>query len=207
MKNLFGCFLLLYFQATLWAQTDAPVPENGKCYAKCTLVDKVEVVGQTYPVFTGRGPTQVDLDTLQWTEEAHTEWVKKRAEPNCRSANPEDCLIWCLVQVPAQTRSAVVVRDTAQTKDYVWEDFSTKTLVERRNEVKLCEVLCGERVTADVVLQLRKALRSNGYETTESGNQLDTGLKDQVQRYQFDQGLPIGGLNFETLDSLGISVR
>ncbi|MDA9774233.1 hypothetical protein N9B82_04675 [Saprospiraceae bacterium] len=26
-----------------------------------------------------------------------TKWVKKKADKNCRSANPEDCLVWCLV--------------------------------------------------------------------------------------------------------------
>jgi hypothetical protein len=33
---------------------------------------------------------------------ADTKWVKKIATENCRSANPDDCLVWCLVNTPAQ---------------------------------------------------------------------------------------------------------
>jgi hypothetical protein len=31
-----------------------------------------------------------------------TKWVKKKADFNCLSANPDDCLVWCLVEVPAE---------------------------------------------------------------------------------------------------------
>ncbi|NNE38120.1 MAG: hypothetical protein HKN08_07425, partial [Gammaproteobacteria bacterium] len=36
---------------------------------------------------------------------ATTKWVKRRADRNCLSANPDDCLVWCLVEVPEQTRT------------------------------------------------------------------------------------------------------
>jgi len=39
------------------------------------------------------------------TSPASTKWVKKKADRNCLSANPEDCLVWCLVEVPAQYRT------------------------------------------------------------------------------------------------------
>lgn len=28
-----------------------------------------------------------------------TKWVKKRADRNCLSANPDDCLVWCLIEI------------------------------------------------------------------------------------------------------------
>ncbi len=31
-----------------------------------------------------------------------TKWVKKRGDANCLSQNPDDCMVWCLVEVPAQ---------------------------------------------------------------------------------------------------------
>ena len=34
-----------------------------------------------------------------------TKWVKKKSGDNCLSADPEDCMIWCLVEVPAQYRT------------------------------------------------------------------------------------------------------
>ncbi len=31
---------------------------------------------------------------------ATTAWVKKKADRNCLSADPNDCLVWCLVDQP-----------------------------------------------------------------------------------------------------------
>ncbi|MEO0339773.1 MAG: peptidoglycan-binding domain-containing protein [Bacteroidota bacterium] len=36
---------------------------------------------------------------------ATTKWVQKKADPNCLSADPNDCLVWCLVEVPATYKS------------------------------------------------------------------------------------------------------
>jgi outer membrane protein OmpA-like peptidoglycan-associated protein/flagellar biosynthesis/type III secretory pathway protein FliH len=36
---------------------------------------------------------------------ASTKWVKKKADKNCLSANPDDCLVWCLVEVAPQYRT------------------------------------------------------------------------------------------------------
>ncbi|MCC6281950.1 MAG: peptidoglycan-binding protein [Saprospiraceae bacterium] len=33
---------------------------------------------------------------------ASTKWVKKKADFNCLNANPDDCLVWCLVETPAE---------------------------------------------------------------------------------------------------------
>lgn len=36
------------------------------------------------------------------TKPASTKWMKKSADANCLSANPDDCLVWCLVETPAE---------------------------------------------------------------------------------------------------------
>ena len=48
------------------------------------------------------------LDNVEYQEyfdfimiDRGTEWVKKKADRNCLSADPDDCLVWCLVEVPA----------------------------------------------------------------------------------------------------------
>jgi len=33
---------------------------------------------------------------------ATTKWVRKNADRNCLSADPEDCFVWCMVEVPAE---------------------------------------------------------------------------------------------------------
>jgi len=39
--------------------------------------------------------------TIEETTAATSRWIRKRADRNCLSANPDDCLVWCLVEVPA----------------------------------------------------------------------------------------------------------
>lgn len=39
------------------------------------------------------------------TRPATTKWVKKKADRNCLSADPNDCLVWCLIEVPAEHRT------------------------------------------------------------------------------------------------------
>lgn len=33
---------------------------------------------------------------------ASLKWVRKKADANCLQANPDDCLVWCLVEIPAE---------------------------------------------------------------------------------------------------------
>jgi len=47
---------------------------------------------------------RTETETIE-TSPATTKWVKKKADRNCLSANPDDCLVWCLVEVPATFRT------------------------------------------------------------------------------------------------------
>ncbi len=52
------------------------------------------------------------------TRPASTKWVKKKADRNCLSADPNDCLVWCLVEVPEQTRT--ITKQVLGTCDAGW---------------------------------------------------------------------------------------
>jgi len=53
-----------------------------------------------------RRPARYETQSEQIeTAPAATKWVKKRADRNCLSADPNDCLVWCLVETPAQYRT------------------------------------------------------------------------------------------------------
>ncbi len=53
-----------------------------------------------------RKPAQYDTETETIeTQSASTKWVQKRGDRNCLSADPNDCLVWCLVEVPAQYKT------------------------------------------------------------------------------------------------------
>ncbi len=92
--------------------------ESKKCY---------QIDGQAFSYF----PSDYRLDTLEkgsliyWNEKidqemldfefeieevspARSEWIKKRADRNCLSAEPDDCLVWCLKEFPAQYDTVVI---------------------------------------------------------------------------------------------------
>lgn len=71
-----------------------------------TLEEKTEVP---------RGTKVVCTDMIYKTESerievapATTKWVRRKADRNCLSADPNDCMVWCLTEVPA--KSEVVSR-------------------------------------------------------------------------------------------------
>ncbi len=52
-----------------------------------------------------RKPAKYETVTMQVeTSPAATKWVKKKADANCLSADPDDCLVWCLVEIPATSK-------------------------------------------------------------------------------------------------------
>ena len=67
----------------------------------------------TEQVLTQEAGTRIERVAAQYetvteriqTAAASTRWEKRKADRNCLSANPDDCLVWCLVEVPAQYRN------------------------------------------------------------------------------------------------------
>lgn len=70
---------------------------------------------------------------------------------------------------------------------------------------KWIEVLCPGEVTQLVVHQVQNALRAEDYYQGTNSSRLDEETKDALTAYQKDNGLPIGNLDFNTLDMLRIS--
>jgi hypothetical protein len=56
---------------------------------------KIEVLQPRFEIVTERIETKP----------ASTKWVKKQADASCLSANPDDCLVWCLVELPAEYKT------------------------------------------------------------------------------------------------------
>ena len=52
-----------------------------------------------------QGLLEDKIDSVQTP--AHTKWVQKKANKDCLSADPNDCLVWCLVEAPAQTQTII----------------------------------------------------------------------------------------------------
>ncbi len=182
-------------------------PQTGKCYAKCLMGDVYKTDTTKYLVYTGDAATEnVDLETLEMeVKPATTKWVKKKADKNCLSSDPEDCMVWCLVEVPAEKQTLKVVKDTTQTKNYKTEFIYKKRLVKKGGFTEKREVICRDNVTPELVYQLQEALRDQNYFFSKNADKLNSRTKAALSKFQRENNLPVGQLDLETLEALNIN--
>jgi len=94
-----------------------------------TVTEQVEIT----PAFIKRSTTPPIYETVEekvLISEPTTRWERGKKDPNCLSANPEDCRVMCLVEVPAQYKAVQkqVIKVPASVKeDQVPAVYSTIT--------------------------------------------------------------------------------
>lgn len=188
---------------------------------------------------------------------ATTRWEKGKATAACLSANPDDCRVWCLVEVPAQYRTVSkrvlktaettreveipaeyatvtkrVLKTPATTREIeVPAEFKTVTRTVMKTPPTTREieipaefqtvshqrlaspggvgewrrVICESELTAGKVRQIQLALKAKGYDPGPIDNVFGTQTKEALTRYQRENHLAEGNLDFDTLKSLGVS--
>lgn len=235
----------------------------GKCYARCQTEDQY-AYNTKQVVATPKTVKRIQLPALYTTvydtvvirpasvkfEEvpaqyetvreqkmaapATTKWIKGKADAGCLSANPEDCQVMCLVEVPAQyttvtkrvLKSEAFKREIAVPMEYKIVAKQIKTQNERYTEQVIPasyktvqervlvrkggyqgwkEILCGTDLTSAKITQIQKALKAAGYNPGPIDNIFGTQTKEALKAYQRAKGLPVGNLNLETLKALGVN--
>jgi len=184
---------------------DGPL-EPGKCFAKCLIPDSYNYSSTRLPVYTGDlGTEQVNVETRKIvTQPATSKWVKQKSE-NCRSADPNDCLIWCLKKQDEIAEEYVVVLDTSQTANYKWIDIESKEVTKEGGYTEWREVVCANDVTPLLIHSIQDRLAAEGYFHRESNGNLDLDTKTALKEFQNDNNLPKGQLDTSTLAKLGVS--
>lgn len=240
-----------------------PNAEPGKCYARCFIQDqfefkeeqvidkpayfKTEVIPAVYGtaldtivlkksyVKKVEIPAEYDITTEDvQVKAATTKWQKGKADASCLSANPADCQVWCLVEVPAvfkkvtkktlktpaTTREEVVpavtkvverkiVVEPAKTNKVevpaTYKTVMNKVLVKKGGFQDWREVLCADKLNEQRILAIQKALKAEGYNPGPFDNIFGTQTKEALIKFQQDKGLPVGNLNMETLKALGVN--
>ncbi len=225
MKSLFLFFGLLIMSSCFYSPLPRPVPfvpfprplqnlnqpnisqdrppnEPGKCYQKSVVSPMPQFVFR----YTGTESEPAFVETKEIViQEASTEWVKKKADKNCRSRNPNDCLVWCLVEVPFASEMIPIVTDTSQQKAFEWVNLSQVFLNDKDPELIWTEVVCANDVTNKMLIQIKQNLNAKGYLI----DSLDDPILDEqtlsiLVQYQKDHGLPSGSINTETMIHLGV---
>ena len=182
--------------------------EDGRCYGKCLMPDSYETYTEEYIAYTGNALKEdVDVEVVEIElRPESSRWIRKKADGNCMSADPEDCLVWCLVEVPAITREVTVLLDTTQSKHYTIERIEHTDMVEKGGYTAWTEVLCMEEITEVLVGQIQNALKEKGYYDEVNTLQFDVKTKASLMRFQKENNLPVGQLDFETLEALEVAL-
>lgn len=222
MKNIIAFFALSFIiTSCTFLNTPAPSlqditnPRNaepgmpskpGACFAKALIPDLFITETQEFAVFTGLKKEEgVALDTIEWeSAPARTEWQKKKADKNCLSDDPEDCLVWCLVNIPADMETLVIVIDTTQTDNYEMVEVDRKELAEAGAYTEWKEVLCENQITPSIVTKIQEELYSRGYYSSSISGKYENTTRNALIDFQKANALPIGQLDFESLDALGV---
>ena len=199
------------------AQGDVIKPYDSdpdKCYAKCLITssEEIEEFEKAYPIYIGDQSEMVELEiiTIILNEgKARSKWVKKRADKNCLSADPNDCMVWCLVEeIPEPMVLEIeILADTTQTDDFIYEYFlieNNVTTLEQRTEWR--EVVCKPDITSSFISELQEKLTEEGYYQGNPTTILTSELELALFQFQKDHNLPYGQMDIETLSELGIDL-
>ena len=180
--------------------------EPGKCYAKCLIQEEFEIYYEELAMFTGDiESTNATVETIDFeVSPATTKWVKKKADKNCLSANPDDCLVWCLVEVPASFERISIVTDTSSTDEYQILDFEKKRLSKAGGYTEWREVVCEKYKTVNFMESVQNALIDRGYYGGSVNGIMNAASKDALIKFQKDNGFPVGQLDVESLTALGV---
>lgn len=180
-------------------------------------------------------PAEYDIVTEdQLVTPASQKWVKGKADKNCLSADPKDCEVWCLIEEPAVYRKVtrkvektpaytqevevpavthVVPRQQLVQEAYdrrveipaTYKTIMARILVKKGGFQGWKEVLCEQDVTSNRIMQIQNALKREGYDPGPADNSLGPKTKEALIKFQQDKGLPVGNLNMETMNALGVN--
>jgi hypothetical protein len=158
---------------------------------------------------------QVSYDTvIDWSKSIQKKYPpvyqimeKKDGSLVLKPVNTGNDMYFFLRQEIAVNENKLKVKD-ASNEDIMlpvrYAYIETKTLLPDQVTEKTVAVLCPDRITRGIILQIKNGLFVRGYKIKNMQPDVDAEFFEVLAKYQEDHYLPIGGLNFPTLESLDI---
>ncbi len=203
MKKTIIPILLFFFGNFLYGQNNS----SNKCYASCKTPDVYEdKLYETY-IFTGDiNKEKVNIkDVIVHTTPARSEWVKKKTAANCISNNPDDCLVWCLVEEPAEKKTLYILKDTTQTKNFFIQYNEVRELIKPSTGQEEREVLCSTK-NKTLIKRIQSELSSLEFYEGPIDGKVDKSLKRALKDFQIENGIAYGDFTIESILILGIDI-
>lgn len=194
---MFQKFALILFLISIQSLKGQEIFNPDLYHFNCEDDMEIGHVEKLYFVYNGDDEGIQTEELIIESTKATTKWIKKKANRNCRSADPNDCLVWCLVEVPAETISYQVIRDTLSTKDWHQYWHREYDLGETSNE----RVLCKNEITEELLDAIKTKLISRGADlnSKKKYKKLRKSLKKELNYFQKDSNLGVGRLSYETM--------
>jgi len=117
------------------------------------------------------------------------------------------------VEIPIEPQYKTVTKKVLVSPETTMEDIipaeyktaTEKNLVSKGGYTVWTEILCASKTSTSTVRAIQKALNSMGYNAGSVDGVLGLRTQTALQQFQTDKGLPLGNLNIETLQALGIN--
>ncbi len=202
--TLFSCGI---FQTGSYYDNYGDEPDEfGKCYKKCISPKISKFKDIRYASYTGNDEHILEnyIENIETeTQPANTKWIKKKADRNCQSADPNDCLVWCLVEIPAEYKVVgTMLIDTTVTKEYTYETTTIQRSPSKGGTKVEMAVVCNP--STDLINAIQNKLTSLGYDLSVDVQQYIFGDASQLalEDYQHNNELHTGGFTEETMEYL-----
>jgi len=185
------------------------MPSGPGCYARCLIQDSYKITNHEFYAYTG---DEFEAEGVKKTKKeikpASTKWEKRKADRNCLSDDPDDCLVWCLIEVPGEYADHYEVVDTNLVKEFEIKQVEVKEIDKEGGFTEWREVVCDVDMTPTFYRKVQQALIDEGYEVGIHGADglKSIATKKALSKYQRANGLPIGQLDLVTLKALNISI-
>jgi len=114
------------------------------------------------------------------------------------------------VAIPAKTGtySTTVLKTSASTREVPIEaefrSVSKTVLASVGGRTAWVEVVCAKDLDYNKIRSVQQALKDKGYNVGAVDGIMGAGTKAAINKYQQENGLPVGQLNKETMKSLGV---
>ncbi|MBT8231591.1 MAG: peptidoglycan-binding protein [Saprospiraceae bacterium] len=196
-----------YYQNNVRNSSEAGMPKGQGCLAKCIIPEKYEINSINILEYTGDDYSNQNVNLIDIEiSPASKRWEKKLADKNCKSENPDDCLVWCLVEEDAITQSYYVVIDTIIEKSFKKTTVVQKIITQEAGLTEWRQVVCAKDLNPRFYKKIQSKLLELGYKIGPKGvtGEFDAKSKAALTSFQKENQLPQGNIDFQTLDALGV---
>lgn len=185
-----------------------PMPiEQGKCFGKCLFMDHYEVTEESYISYDGNEEEEnVDVE-LQYplVHPSGCKWVRAKEGNNCYLINPDDSLLWCLLEYPMTIKTNKVLLDTTQSSNYHIETYKAfRNVTNKGPYIAWKEIVCEADRTIELIKEVQTALDDAVNSKGSINGIFNQDWKNALVDYQYKFKLPLGQLDKETMAHLGL---